>query len=142
MDKRCPDCGVTHWSEYGQRPATCPPTALVEKARAYIAATEADSAMSRDPRDVGGFLFAKTMADNPHWYAVRQQAQARRRGSGHEALFALIRDHHYLRRWHGRAFRTIGLDGFQFWIIEDGTVINRKPAEAAGWDDDEAATLF
>jgi hypothetical protein len=115
---------------------------LVETAREYIAATERDKAMSRDPRDVGGFLFAKTMAENPHWYCVRQPAHARGRGRGHEALFTLIRDHHYIRRWHRRAFRTIQMDGFAYWIIEDGTVINRKPAEAAGWDDDEAATLF
>lgn len=110
----CPGCTFTHGGE-------CPPPALVAQARDYVARTE--------------FTFAKTMPQNPHWYVVR------RGDPGHEALFVLIRDHHYLRRWHGRAYRSIDLDGFSYWIMEDGTVINRKPVERAGWDD-EHPTLF
>ena len=103
---------------FGTRPSPL----LVERAREYIAETE--------------WTFAKTMPDNPHWYVVRQRAWARGRyyGLGHEALFDLIRLHHYIRRWHGRGYRSIDLDGFSYWIMEDGTVINRKPADSAGWD--------
>ncbi len=41
----------------------------------------------------------------------------------------------------GRPWRTIGLDGFACWIIEDGTVINRKPSDAARWDADGQGAL-
>ena len=100
------------------RPA---PAALVSAARSYIASAE--------------WSFAKTMPDNPHWYAVRQRAQAARIGEGHEALYRLCRDFHVDRWWHGRTYRTVDLDGFAYWIMEDGTVINRKPFEEAGWTD-------
>jgi hypothetical protein len=106
-----------------------PPGDLVAQARAYIAACE--------------WTFAKTMPDNPHWYVIRARAWARGRehGEGHEALFALIRDHHYVRMWHSRPFRSIDLDGWGYWIMEDGTVINRKPVAIAGWDEADL-TLF
>jgi hypothetical protein len=101
---------------------TRPPADLVARARAYIA--------------TGEWCFARTMPDNPHWYVIRQHAWARGRevGQGHEALFVLIREHHYVRLWHRHPFRSIDLDGFSYWIMEDGTVINRKPVESAGWD--------
>ena len=56
-------------------------------------------------------------------------------GQGHEALWELIRWFYYLRWWRGRGYRSIDLDGFRYWIMNDGTVINRKPVEDAGWDD-------
>ena len=106
-----------------------PPADLVAQARAYIAAAS--------------WTFAKTMPDNPHEYVVRQRAHAvsPERGAGHEALFVLIRDHHYVRRWHGRGYRTVSLDGHDYWLIQDGTIVNRKPTESAGWDD-EPLTLW
>ena len=54
-------------------------------------------------------------------------------GEGHEALFVLIRVHLYVRMWHRRPFCSIDLDGYSYWIMEDGTVVNRRPvAVAAG----------
>jgi len=53
-------------------------------------------------------------------------------GSGPRGLFALIHSHHYVRRWHGRGYRSIDLDGWLYWIIAHGTVINRKPSVEAG----------
>jgi hypothetical protein len=108
---------------------SAPPPLLVQHAREYVAAAT--------------WTFASTMADNPHWYVVRQRAWATSRdlGLGHEALFDLIRQHYYPRRWHGRSYRSIDLDGFSYWIIQDGTVVNRKPVEQAGWDE-PPLTLF
>lgn len=97
------------------------PADLVQEARAYIAAAE--------------WSFAKTMPDNPHWYAVRGRSRGQGLGAGHEALYRLCRDYHWDRWWHGRTYRTVDLDGFAYWIMEDGTVINRKPADDAGWTD-------
>lgn len=114
----CPACGFVHGCREGH-----PPPWLVRRARDYIAAAE--------------WTFAKTMPDNPHWYVIRQRAwgTSRELGEGHEALFELIRWFYYLRWWRQRGFRSIDLDGFSYWVMEDGTVINRKPADAAGWDD-------
>ena len=100
---------------------SAPPAALVAQAREFIAAST--------------WIFAKTMASNPHHYVVRPKSRAAGLGAGHEALFELIRDHHVVRRWHGHPYRSIDLDGFSYWIMDDGTVINRKPADRAGWDD-------
>jgi hypothetical protein len=103
-----------------EHPRREPPAALVAQARDYIAAAE--------------WSFAKTMPDNPHWYAVRQRSRAQGLGAGHEALYVLLRDYHYDRWWHGRSYRTLDIDGFGYWIMEDGTIINRKPVDSAGWD--------
>lgn len=45
------------------------------------------------------------------------------------SAFRAIRDHHFQRRWHGRAYRSIDLDAISYWIMKDGTVIIRKPVE-------------
>jgi len=127
----CQRCGFLHGHRNG-----CPPPALVQRARDYIAQVEASPPRSGVPRDDGGWSFATTMADNPHWYVVRQRAWATSEelGQGHEALWELVRWFYYLRWWHGRGYRSIDLDGFSYWIINDGTVINRKPVDQAGWD--------
>ncbi|MEN5075868.1 recombinase family protein [Isoptericola cucumis] len=100
------------------------PADLVRRAQDYIA--------------IGDWTFAKTMPENPHWYTVRQRAWAvdEATGQGHEALFELIREHPTKRRFQGKSYRSITLDGFVYWIIRDGMIINRKPADQAGWDAD------
>lgn len=95
------------------------PAALVAKARGYVVAAT--------------WIYAATMPDNPHEYAVRQRAQSAGLGDGHEALNRLIRDYHEDRWWGGRTWRTIELDAWSLWIYDDGTVINRKPIDGA-WD--------
>ena len=113
----CPACAFVHGTHNG-----CPPADLVTRARTYIA--------------IGDWTFASTMPDNPHWYTVRQRAWAESPevGEGHEALWQLIRWFYYLRWWHGRGYRSIDLDDFSYWVMNDGTVINRKPVDDAGWD--------
>lgn len=56
-----------------------PPAKLVAAALDYIASAE--------------WMFAKTMPNNPHWYAVRQVARKAGIGPGHEALYVLCRDY-------------------------------------------------
>jgi hypothetical protein len=94
---------------FGRRPDV----ELVARSRIYITASR--------------WTFAKTMPTIPHWYVVRERAwaQSPEMGEGHEALFVLIRDYHYNRPWRGRHFRSIDLGDSTFWIMEDGTVINR-----------------
>lgn len=120
----CEKCGFLHGRLHG-----CPPREVVEQARDYIANVT--------------WIFAKTMPDNPHWYVVRQRSWSRSKelGRGHEALFELIRWCYWLRWWQGRGYRSIELDGWSYWIIQDGTVINRKPVKDAGWDDEQASDL-
>jgi hypothetical protein len=96
------------------------PDWMVESAREYISRSK--------------WTFASTMADNPHWYVVRSRAQAAGMGPLHERLYLLIKHHHYLRRWQGRSYRAVDLDGFSYWIMVNGTVINRKPVKDAGWE--------
>ena len=76
------------------------------------------------------WIYAVTMPANPHWYTVRP----RPRDNGHEALFELLRDHHVLKLWHRYEYRSRDIGPWVYWIIEDGTVINRKPVAFAGWD--------
>jgi hypothetical protein len=100
-----------------QRPE--PPPELVIQARAYIASKE--------------WIFAKTMADNPHHYVVFSfQAEGAER-DGYLALRELITRYGWKRRWHGKMWRTYDLDGFSYWHIHP--VINRKPSAEAGWED-------
>ena len=117
VEGACASCRFRHGHQNG-----CPPAGLVDAARQYIAAS--------------AWTFAKSMPDNPHWYVVRQRAWAHspERGEGHEALWQVIRWHYALRWWHGRGYRSIDLDGFSYWVMEDGTIINRKPSDQAGWD--------
>jgi len=93
------------------------PTALVDLAKHFIY-------MSK-------WTYAITMPRNPHWYVVRPRLP--HVSAGHEALFELIRDYHEMRRWFGQTYRAVSLDGWDYWIIEDGTIINRKPTMYAGW---------
>ncbi len=142
----CPRCGLLHGPAWAG--IDCPPPDLVAQVRAFVAAWEADATLSRDPRDVGGWLFAVTMADNPHWYAMRHQAWAKGRatGQGFDALYDLVRRFHYLRRWHRHPYRSVDLDGYSYWIVDktDGNGVNRKPSDGAGWDAEPQAdaTLF
>jgi len=128
----CSACGFLHGDRNG-----CPPVALVRRARAYIAKVEAMPPRPGVPQDVGGWQFATTMADNPHWYEVRGRAwdHSTTMGQGYEALWELVRWHYVLRWWHLRGFRSIDLDGWAYWVGEESrSIINRKPVEAAGWD--------
>jgi hypothetical protein len=95
-----------------------PPPELVERAHAFVARKE--------------WIFAKTMADNPHFYVVLYHQRGADR-DGYLALRELIMRWGWNRRWHGSTWRTYDLDGFSYWTITP--VINRKPVEEAGWED-------
>lgn len=125
----CERCGILHGDRNG-----CPAPEVIASARGFVRACEADRTMSRDRRDVGGFRFAVTMADNPHWYALRSMAWEHGMGEGYDALYVLCRYHYYLRWWWGRGYRSIDLDGYSYWLIISDYLINRKPADRAGWE--------
>jgi hypothetical protein len=76
------------------------------------------------------WIYARTMPDNPHWYTVITRATDHRI----DALLTLLLRYAHVRRWHGQPFRTISLDGWDYWDIDP--VVNRKPTEFAGWDGD------
>lgn len=95
------------------------PAHLTDAARAFI--------------DRAVWTFAVTYGD--HWYVVRNKP---RRDYGHEALYELIRDYHVKRRWGGSTWRSVDIGGWSYWIVDGGTVINRKPGHLAGWDDQPA----
>jgi hypothetical protein len=95
------------------------PGPMVIEAKAYIARST--------------IIYAKTMPKTPHWYLVRGRP---RNDPGHEVLFELMRDHYWSRWWGGKWWRSIDLDGWSWWLIEDGTVINTKPRVRAGWGGD------
>src|SRR3954449_11079472 len=107
----CPGCGVMH------EPQDCPALALLPAVRGYVARKE--------------WTFAKTMAENPHWYLVFFHQEGADR-DGYLALRSLIEEHGWKRRWHGSTWRTYRLDGYDYWHIHP--VINRKPSQDAGWD--------
>jgi hypothetical protein len=99
-----------------QRPS--PPPELVERARDFVVRKE--------------WIFAKTMAANPHWYVVLFHQRGADR-DGYLALRELIMRYGWNRRWHGSTWRTYTLDGYSYWTIHP--VINRKPSAEAGWED-------
>lgn len=96
------------------------PRELVEASRAFIGAAS--------------WTFASTMPRYPHHYVVKRREAAAGRGLGYDTLRTLIADHHYLREWGGRSFRSVTLDGLTLWIMQTGLiVINAKPADRADW---------
>ncbi len=120
----CPTCDLKHRPEWAG--GDCPPTSMIEAARAHIARSE--------------WIFAKTMSENPHWYTVLFHVHGPDRDD-YIALRTLITKYGWDRRWHGRRWRTFSLDGYDYWQIHP--VINRKPTPEAGWeDDDDPLVLF
>ncbi len=89
----------------------------------------------RDADDLGLWTFAKTMPHIPHEYTVRQRSKAAGLGPGHEALWVMCRDFHIDRWWGGRTWRTIDLDGWAIWAVDDGMILNRRAVDDAGWTD-------
>ena len=80
------------------------------------------------------WVFAKTMAQNPHFYTVGLND-----GPGVRARFARavrwIQEHGQPGRWHGYKFTHVIVGRFDYWLVGGGQIcINRKPAEWAGWD--------
>ena len=92
------------------------PEELVAAAREFIAGTT--------------WTFAKTMAENPHWYCIVFKVTDDRIDS----LLTLLWRYCHVRRWHGKVYRTVSLDGWDYWPVLPA--LNRKPSAVAGWDGD------
>lgn len=86
---------------------------LVQRALGYI--------------DVADWRFARTMANIPHWYCMRERAYLAGRGAAHEALFLLIKWHGYPRQFYSKSFVTVDLAGWKIWMITDGSFLNAAP---------------
>ena len=89
------------------------PDSLLMTAREYVAEVR--------------WTFAKTMPKHPHEYTVRQH----RRDLEHlfVSFAEIIRRYGYVRKWAGRAYVYLDLDGFSYWTmgnpIDETTIINR-----------------
>lgn len=98
------------------------PSWMVEAAREYLAAAP-----------------WRTSRDGSHSYMMTRRANVLGFGLLHTRTLILIRDYGIDRRWHGHGpYRGIDLDGFSLWKMGDMMIINRKPAESAGWDPDRS----
>ena len=82
---------------------------------------------ARDYAAVADWRFARTMANIPHWYCMRERAYPAGLGAAHEALFLLIKWHGYPRQFYSKTFMTIDLDGWKIWMITDGSFLNAAP---------------
>lgn len=71
------------------------------------------------------YTFAKSMPQNPHWYALRKKWD----GNNFEAVIQFIRDNSYTEYFHGRPFKMFKLNGYKYWTmgapLKDTILINR-----------------
>jgi hypothetical protein len=90
----------------------------IEEARAFIASAS--------------WRFAESMPDNPHEW-IHQRSEG---GTEFDAFVALIKSGE-VRRYGGRRYTTVTIDGLAYWLTwGGGYIVNRKPAAEAGWDDE------
>jgi hypothetical protein len=92
---------------------------------------------SFDPRQfIAGveWRFAKTMAHyNPHWYVVERDNR-----SDAFAAFVELIENGEVRMYRGHPYNHVTVDGWDYWLTradDAGDIINRKPSDQAGWDD-------
>jgi hypothetical protein len=58
------------------------------------------------------FVFAKTMPENPHWYATRRPANAQ----AFDAVMQMYKRHAKPEKWRGKTYRVWRPgDGYQYW---------------------------
>ena len=98
---------------------------------------ETSEGLAFDPRPFIArvvWRFAKTMAHyNPHWYVVERD----HRDEEFTAFVDLIGTGE-VRFYEGYPYRHVSVDGWDYWLTwadGAGTIINRKPSDEAGWDD-------
>lgn len=111
----CPDCGLGHGD-------FCPPDAAVAFARDYIARMETEQR----------WVFAKTMADEPHWYVVhpsqkRQLIPKESEWRDFSNFHRVILMYGWSRKFYTSRYVTLTLDGHDYWHV--WPVINRKHTE-------------
>ena len=81
------------------------------------------------------FTFASTMAENPHHYIVERVHG----GPEFDAFVQAIKEEGGKRLYRGWRYRMIVVGAYTYWLTwagGAGRVINRKPTDEAGWDDD------
>lgn len=81
------------------------------------------------------FVFAKTMADTPHWYVKRNQGNE----ADYVELFHTIAREGRLEKWRGRSYRYWHRgDGFKYWAmttdVRQSIIINRAKVDDDGQD--------
>ena len=86
-----------------------------------------------------GWVFAKTMPENPHEYTVRDLANADARKStclSHDTFewfVRYIREHGQRRKWGRRMLSYLEVDGWKYWTMgwppEVTTIINREKVQ-------------
>jgi hypothetical protein len=85
------------------------------------------------------WVFAKTMAAyNPHHYIVERDEG----GPAFSAFVVLVRSSP-IRRYRGGRYHSLELDGYTYWLTHAGAagwIVNRKPTERAGWDEQPPPT--
>ena len=97
--------------------------------------------MNYDPRHFianARWRFAKTMPDNPHWYAVERDEERAGRGDALRAFVAFLKDTGTDAKYGGHRYRYVEVDGFTYWLTwAKGAryIVNRKPTSEAGWDE-------
>lgn len=76
------------------------------------------------------WIFAKTMPQCPHWYALRKEARSDQEFC---RFIKQIRMFGYDERWHHHRHRYLDVDGWKYWTmgyqIESTILINRAKIE-------------
>lgn len=82
---------------------------------------------------IATFVVAKTdKSAHPHQYALQERAARAGLGPEHVSAANFIRAWGLRRHWHGHMYRSVNLDGFSYWVMDWGSIINRQPVEFAG----------
>ena len=72
------------------------------------------------------WTFAKSMADIPHWYIVKQKCTSQK---SFEELVAYIRANGYPQKFYSKTFIYCNIGEYKYWTmgnpIEVTTIINR-----------------
>jgi Fe-S cluster biosynthesis and repair protein YggX len=102
-----------------QAPEICP--ADLERVRAFI--------------EKSRWVFAKTMADHPHEYTLRKEAD-----EGEFLFFVIfIREHGYPGRFGGRRYTYLDVEGWQYWTMGAplaNTILINRARKSDGTDAD------
>lgn len=97
----------------------------IEQARAYVSSVR--------------WTFARTRArTNPHHYIIERVEG----GPEFSAFVELIRAAP-IRRWRGGRYHCLTIDQRDYWITNAGSaglIVNRKPSDRAGWDEEPPPT--
>ncbi len=78
--------------------------------------------------EAAGWVFAKTMPENPHWYTLRKTWSD---DAAFVEVVEFIRRHGYREKFKGSRYTVMVIGGHKYWTMGwpiGGTVlINRKP---------------